>query len=544
MELKITEFKELLQQHGMSQEFSLAVMNEVRKIPDRIPEEELKRRRDLSKLTIVTIDGADAKDLDDAISLERLKNKRYRLGVHIADVSYYVRENSELDREAFARGTSVYLVDEVVPMLPEKLSNGLCSLNPYKPRLTLSCFMEIDMNGGILEYSIEETFIKTVARMTYAEVGQILGGDMAARSKNENMLPFFELMRELALILRDKRSRRGSIDFDFPEPKIITDENGTAIDVRIAENTMANKLIEEFMLAANETVARHMERLELPLIYRVHEPPSEEKLERFVSLIRNMNYKFKAKNTVSPKAMQNLLFEIKNTPQQQLVGTMILRSLMKARYSGENLGHFGLAAEHYCHFTSPIRRYPDLMVHRILHEWLQGSLDENRIKHYNKIVSKAAQQSSDTETTAIEAEREWNAYKICEYMESMVGGVFDGFISSVTSFGLFIQLPNSVEGLVRMVDLDDDYYEFDETSMILFGRRSGRQYHMSDSMRVRLAKVNKELKQIDFVPVEPERKTETGKTRKKEVKNSDGGKSKKAAKSKGVQRRRKARRPK
>lgn len=512
------------------------MMDEVNNIPDMIPEEELNRRKDLSEMTIVTIDGADAKDLDDAVSVERLKNGHYMLGVHIADVSYYVKENSVLDDEAFNRGTSVYLIDQVVPMLPKKLSNGLCSLNPHRPRLTLSCFMEIDHSGGVLNYEICETFIKTVARMTYTEVTEVLDGDMAARNEFGDLVPTFELMRVLALILRDKRMRRGSIDFDFPEPKIAVDENGRAVGVKIYENTISNKIIEEFMLVANETVARHMFNLNLPLVYRVHEKPGSEKVERFATLVRNMNYKFKAKEAVSPKAMQNLLFKIKGTQEQTMLSTMMLRSLMKARYSNENLGHFGLAADYYCHFTSPIRRYPDLMVHRILRAWLNGKLDERQISRYTKITADAAKQSSDTEVSATEAERDLVAYKMCEYMEDKIGQEFDGFISSVTSFGLFVQLPNTIEGLIRMTDLDDDYYEYDESNMTLIGRHTGRTYFIGEQIRVRLTKVTTELKQIDFVPVEVE-------VKQKEVKNKSGGKTK--AKPKGKhERKHKARRSK
>ncbi len=512
-----TDFKELLSQYGLSQTFSLAVTDEVSAIPDMIPEREIARRKDLTDMTIVTIDGEDAKDLDDAISISRLTSGHYMLGVHIADVSYYVKEGSELDLEAYNRGTSVYLVDQVVPMLPKKLSNGLCSLNPHKPRLTLSCFMEIDQTGGVVSYEIAETVIKSSARMTYTAVTEVLSGDMAARSQYVDLIPTFELMRELALILRDKRSRRGSIDFDFPEPKVLTDEDGNTVGIKIYEHTISNKMIEEFMLAANETVARHMFRLELPLVYRVHESPDPDKIERFATLVRNMNYKFKTGAKISPKAMQNLLFKIKGTTEQVMLSTMMLRSLMKARYSNENLGHFGLAAEYYCHFTSPIRRYPDLMVHRILREWLTGRLDEKRIAYYVKLTKDAAEQSSETEVAATEAERDWVAYKMCEYMQGQVGQEFDGFISSVTSFGLFVQLPNTVEGLIRMVDLDDDYYVYDEQTMSLTGRRSGRTYYMGEKIRVRLAKVNVDLKQIDFVPVDVTPK-------KKEVKKNTDGK--------------------
>jgi ribonuclease R len=514
-----TDFKELLKQYGLSQEFSYAVKRELDEIPDEIPEEELRRRKDLSNLTIVTIDGEDAKDLDDAVSIEKTKEGNYRLGVHIADVSYYVKENSEIDREAYNRGTSVYLVDKVVPMLPKKLSNKLCSLNPQKKRLTISCFMDINKDGTVINYEIAETFIVSSERMTYTKVTEILDGDMAARSEYKSLVPVFELMRELALILRDKRMRRGSIDFDFPEPKVITNETGETTGIEIYENTISNKIIEEFMLAANETVAKHMHRLELPSVYRVHEEPSVEKIEQFATLVRNMNYKFKVGSQIKPKSMQNLLFKIKGSPEQLMLSTMMLRSLMKARYSEENLGHFGLAADYYCHFTSPIRRYPDLMVHRIIREWLSNRLDDERIAYYSRVTEDAARQSSETEVQAIEAEREWVSYKMCEYMEDKLGQVFDALISSVTSFGLFVQLPNMVEGLIRMTDLDDDYYEYDEKTMSLTGRHTGRKYCIGQHVQVMLVKVTKDLRQIDFVPYE------TGKTQ-KEVKKRNGGKQK------------------
>lgn len=518
-----TKINEFLEERGLSQEFSLAVMDEVNEIAEKIPDSEISRRKDLMDMTIVTIDGADAKDLDDAVSVERLENGSYKLGVHIADVSYYVKPGSAIDDEAFERGTSVYLVDTVVPMLPQKLSNGLCSLNPHKPRLTMSIFMEINSIGAVMNYEICESVIKTTARMTYSKVTQVLDGTMAARHEYHDLIPTFELMRELALILRDKRMRRGSIDFEFPEPKVITDENGKVVDIHNHEITVSNKIIEEFMLVANETIAKHMNKLELPLVYRVHEKPDATKMEKLVVLVKSMGYKFKAKEDISPKVMQNLLFKIQDTPEQLILSTMMLRSLMKARYCEENLGHYGLAADYYCHFTSPIRRYPDLMVHRLLREWLNGNLVGNSVKMYEKITRDTALQSSDAEVKATMAERDWVDYMMCTYMAEKIGEEFDGVISSITSFGMFVQLPNTVEGLVRMVDLADDYYEFDEVHLILTGRRTGRQYHMGEMIRVRLAKVNTDLKQIDFVPVEDKPKDDK---RKKEVKKYNDGKPK------------------
>lgn len=485
--------------------------DEVGGIPDKIAEQELKGRTDLTDKIVITVDGEDAKDFDDAISVELLGNGNYMLGVHIADVSYYVKENSELDKEAFIRGTSVYLVDKVIPMLPEKLSNNLCSLNQNKLRLTISCFMEADKTGNIISYSFCESFIKSNARMTYSEVADVLDGDMASRNKYSRFAPVLELMRELALALRDKRMERGSIDFDFPEPKVITDETGVPVDIIINKNTISTKIIEEFMLAANETVAKHISALELPLVYRVHEKPNSEKIEQFAVLVRNMNYKFKQGKEVAPKEMQRLLFAIKGTPEQTIISTVMLRSLMKARYSEENLGHFGLASKSYCHFTAPIRRYPDLVVHRILRRCIQNTFDEQAIKHFTGIVKEAAKQSTETEISAVEAERGWVGYKMCEYMQDKVGQHFKGFISSVTSFGLFIQLPTAIEGLIRMSDLEDDYYEYDEISLSLTGRRTGKKYFLGQQIDVCLAKVSIDLRQIDFVPVPVEQKGVKGK---------------------------------
>lgn len=518
--------QDFLQERGYQTDFSLAVTDELKNVPDMIPEGEINRRRQLFDKTIITIDGDDAKDLDDAVSLEQTADGKYLLGVHIADVSHYVRENTALDDEAYARGTSVYLVDTVVPMLPTKLSNELCSLQPHKPRLTLSCFMTINRQGKIVNYEICETVIKSCARMTYKKVTQILEGNMAARHAYKALVPMFEQMRELALLLRDKRMRRGSIDFDFPEPYIKTDENGKAIDVQVYPITISNKMIEEFMLAANETVARHCANLNIPSVYRVHEHPDEEKLEKLAALVRTFGHRLKAKGNVTPKTLQSLLFRADGTNAQTVLSTMLLRAMMKARYSEENLGHFGLAADFYCHFTSPIRRYPDLMVHRILKEWLHGTLSSARIRHYRKTVRLAAKQSSETEADATVAERDYDDYKICEYMEQKVGQEFTGTICSVTSFGFFVQLPDTVEGLVRMVDLKDDYYVFDESACVLAGKRSGRLYCMGQEVRVRLAKVNTELKQIDFVLAEDEKPAK----KKKEGKQHGGSKGKKRRK--------------
>ncbi len=490
---------DFLYNYGYTKDFNLAVAEEVKAFPEMIPEEEFKRRKCLFDWQIVTIDGDDSKDFDDAVSIKKLKNGKFELGVHIADVSHYVTEGSALDAEAYNRGTSVYLVDNVVPMLPEKLSNDLCSLVPHKPRLTLSCLMKIDSLGNVEDYKICETAIKSCARLTYRKVTQVLEGNMCARNEYADYIEMFENMRELALILRDKRMRRGAIDFDFPEPYFELDESGRVIDVKARELSISNKIIEEFMLAANETVAKHCQKLEIPCVYRVHEEPDPEKIQKLVNLVRIFGHKLKAGDKVSPKALQSLLFRVDGTNAQTVLSTAMLRAMMKARYREENLGHFGLSADFYCHFTSPIRRYPDLIVHRILKEWINGGLDEWRVTHYNRVTIRAAEQSTATEVDATNAERDYDDFMCCMYMEDKIGQEFTGTISSVTDFGFFVELPNTVEGLVRMVDLTDDYYEFNEDTMLLTGRRKGRVFCMGQQVKVRLAKVNTELKQIDFV---------------------------------------------
>ncbi|MBR0277560.1 MAG: ribonuclease R [Clostridia bacterium] len=493
------DISEFLYQYGYSKDFNLAVCEEIKNIPDVIPNEEIKKRKCLFDEKIVTIDGDDSKDFDDAVSIKKFKNGKFELGVHIADVSYYVKENSALDEEAFNRGTSLYLVDNVVPMLPEKLSNNICSLNPESPRLTLSCIMKIDSAGNVEKYDICETVIKSSARMTYRKVTEILEGNMSARNKYSGFIDMFENMRELALILRDKRMKRGAIDFDFPEPYIVVDENGKAIDVKIREMTISNKIIEEFMLLANETIAKHCSDFNIPCVYRVHEEPENEKIQRLSSYAGTFGYKLKTKGKATPKQLQKLLFCSYGNDNQTILSTLILRTMMKARYSEYNLGHFGLAADYYCHFTSPIRRYPDLVVHRILKEWIHGSLDEWRLTHYNRFTVRAAKQSSETEESVASAEMDYDKYKLCEYMEDKIGQEFIGFISSVTDFGFFVQLSNTVEGLVGMKDLTDDYYEFDEDNLLLFGIRTGRIFRIGQKIKVCLSKVNTQLKQIDFV---------------------------------------------
>lgn len=508
------DINKFLENYGYSKEFNLAVCDEIRDIPDTVPLSELKRRKCLFDEKIVTIDGDDSKDFDDAVSIKRLKNGKYVLGVHIADVSHYVREKTALDTEALNRGTSVYLANHVVPMLPYKLSDNVCSLLPGEVRLTLSCIMKIGETGNVEDYSLCETAIKSSARMTYKQVAGILDGDMALRNEYFEFVQMFEDMRCLSLVLRDRRMRRGAIDFDFPEPYFSVDENDKVLNVEKRELKISNRIIEEFMLLANETVAKHCVKSGIPCVYRVHESPDIEKTEKLSKAVKIFGHKFKNKENISPKAIQSLLFRANGTNAQAVLGTLALRSMMKARYSDENLGHFGLAAECYCHFTSPIRRYPDLLVHRILKESIKKPLDERRISHYNKIAKRVAEQSTDTEINAVSAEREYDSILYCEYMSDKIGWEFNGIISSVTDFGFFAELENTVEGLVRMTDLQDDYYEYNEDTLMLVGKRSGRVFFMGQPVSVKLAKVNTELKQIDFVL--NEFKTEKPK---KEVKN-------------------------
>lgn len=529
-----TEFQELLKEFNLTEEFTLAVMDEVSDINDKVQEAELKGRRDLREMNIFTIDGEDAKDLDDAVSIDLLPNGNYLLGVHIADVSHYVKEGSILDKEAQNRGTSVYLIDKVIPMLPKKLSNGICSLNPNEDRLAMSVFMEINDMGNVLNYDISESVIRSKARMTYNDVSEILDGNIELIEKYHFIYEDLKLMEKLALALKEKRERRGSLDFEFPETKVITDDSGKPIDILRYDITVSNQIIEEFMVSCNETIARHMAKLELPMVYRVHEIPEYDKIVRFGQLLHGLGYNFKIKEKVFPNQLQKVLNEIKGKEEELIISTIMLRSLMKARYSEENLGHFGLAAVYYCHFTAPIRRYPDLAVHRILKDWLAGKINERRKIQINMYVMRVADDSSAAEINAMEAERVWRDVKICEYMAEHIGEEFEGFISTVTSFGLFIELPNTINGLIRVSDLDDDYYIYDEIHYCLIGRRTGRIYSIGQKMKVRLVRVNVDLRQIDFIPLENEQSL------KKKVKQSKKkGKQKNKVKVKALKKRNK-----
>ena len=499
----------IIRKHQLPERFPDDVMAEAEAVPDTISEEEIVQqgRRDLRHKTIVTIDGEDAKDLDDAVCVERLPNGNYLLGVHIADVGYYVKENSALDQEAYRRGTSVYLVDRVIPMLPHRLSNGICSLNPKVDRLTLSCEMEFDAETlRVVRHDIFTSVIRTTERMTYTNVRKILvDDDPELKERYAGLVDMFKLMEELALKLRAKRMKRGAIDFDFQEAKIIVDESGKPLDIVKRERSIAEMIIEEFMLAANETVAEHFYWLKVPFLYRIHEDPDAEKLLNFVRFAANFGYIVKGKgNKVHPRALQALLEEIRGTKEETVIATMMLRSMKQARYEAESLGHFGLAAEFYTHFTSPIRRYPDLVIHRIIREVLAngGTLSAKRIDELAMKMPDIARQSSERERVAVEAERDTEQLKKCEFMLDKIGEEFDGIISGVTSFGIFVELGNTVEGLIRLSDLTDDYYHFHEEHMALIGERTARVFRIGDEVRVRVERVNMDEHQIDFTMVD------------------------------------------
>lgn len=495
----------IIKKYGLPEEFPPKVQAFASGIDEEIPLKEYKRRKDLRDVRMVTIDGEDAKDLDDAVSIERLDNGRYRLGVHIADVSHYVREKNPLDKEALKRGTSVYLIDRVIPMLPKKLSNGICSLNPKVDRLTLSCIMDIDSSGKVLDHEIVESVIRTNERMTYTDVTKILKDNDPELSKRyEYLLDDFKAMEELCNILYKKRTKRGAIDFEFEESKIILNEFGKPIDIKPYEREIANRIIEEFMLVCNETVAEHMFWSHLPFVYRIHEDPDEEKLEKFREFIYNLGYIVKWNGEVKPRNLQEILEKVKGKKEETVVSTLLLRSMMRAKYSPECVGHFGLAAKYYCHFTSPIRRYPDLQIHRIIKEFINGKIDDDRSKKLTALVDYAARQSSERENIATEAEREVDDLKKAEYMLDRIGEEFEGIVSSVTSFGMFVELPNTIEGLIHITALDDDYYIYDENHLCLMGERTKKIYRLGDFVKVRCSKVDIPNREIYFDMVEDE----------------------------------------
>ncbi|WP_073254560.1 ribonuclease R [Caldanaerovirga acetigignens] len=489
----------VIKKYNLPMEFPEKVLRQAEQISEEITDEELKGRLDLRSEKIVTIDGEDAKDLDDAVSIKKIAGG-YRLGVHIADVSYYVEEDTPLDKEARKRGCSVYLVDRVIPMLPPKLSNGICSLNPKVPRLTMSVIIDFDESARVKSYQITPSVIRTCERMTYTAVNKILEeNDEETIKRYEYLLEDFKLMEELAAKLNRKRFERGSLDFNFEEAKVILDENGRPVEIRKEKRRTGERIIEEFMLAANEVIAEHIYWLKVPFVYRVHEIPDMEKMYALQEFLHNLGYSIKGIKNIKPKALQQILEAVKGKPEERVVNTVLLRSLKRARYSEENLGHFGLASHYYTHFTSPIRRYPDLVIHRILREQLEGKLDEGRMEYLNEVLGRIAKHSSERERIAEEAERETVELKMAEYMAGKIGEVFTGIISSVTPFGFFVELENTVEGLVHVSTLEDDFYRFDEKSITLRGERTKKVFKIGDRVKVRVARVNKNERQIDFI---------------------------------------------
>lgn len=495
------DIESVIRKFGLPEAFSMKVEAAAEVIPSEVSEEDIKKRRDLRNEVIVTIDGPDAKDLDDAVCVWQLDNGNYHLGVHIADVTHYVKEGTTLDKEAFNRATSVYLVNKVVPMLPRRLSNGICSLNPKVDRLTLSINMEIDDKGQVVKHEVFESVIKTTERMVYDDVSDIIEDKNPETSaKYEALVPMFKDMYALQQILRKRRDQRGAIDFNFPEAKIKCDEEGHAIDVVKEERRIANRVIEEFMLIANETIAEHFFWMELPFVYRIHELPNEERIEQFNKFLAAFGYFLKTKEgEVHPKAVQSLLSKVEGKREEHIINRLMLRSLKQAKYSPSNDGHFGLAAKYYCHFTSPIRRYPDLQIHRIIKETLNGKMSEARIEKLKGIVEAASLQSSERERLAEQAERDADDMKKAEYMSKFVGESFDGVISSVTSFGFFVELDNTCEGLVRVSNLTDDYYYYDEMNLCLIGERTKKRIHIGDVVKVQLVRVDVDLREVDFL---------------------------------------------
>ena len=481
-------------------EFSEKIMHQVERVASEVSEADMAGRRDLRDVQMVTIDGEDAKDLDDAVSLTK-NGAQYQLGVHIADVTSYVQENSALDWEARERGTSVYLVDRVIPMLPHKLSNGSCSLNAGENRLALSCLMTIDEKGEVVSHEIVESVIKVDRRMSYTSVKKILEDhDEEERREYEALVPMFELMRELAGILREKRKKRGSIDFDFPESKIVLDAQGHPIEIKPYERNVATKIIEDFMLIANETVAEHFHWMELPFVYRTHDNPDPEKIDKLGTFIRNFGYSIKSRQEdIHPKELQKLLAKIEDTPEEALISRLTLRSMKQAKYTIDCTGHFGLACQYYCHFTSPIRRYPDLQIHRIIKEQLRGRLNEKRIDHYNEILPEVAKHSSEMERRADEAERETDKLKKVEFMERHIGEIYEGVISSITAWGVYVELPNTIEGMIHVSMLPGDYFYYDEETYEMVGQATDIRYKLGQTLKIRVNATDKITRTIDFV---------------------------------------------
>lgn len=494
-----TDIMSIVKGYDLPVEFSEKIQNQAVRVAKDVSEADRAGRKDLRDWQMVTIDGEDAKDLDDAISLTK-EGEEYILGVHIADVTNYVQENSALDREALNRGTSVYLVDRVIPMLPRTLSNGICSLNAGEDRLALSCIMRVDKKGDVTGHEIAETVIHVDERMTYTSVKKILEDkDPEETARYEELVPMFERMYELSKILRKHRKKRGSIDFDFPETKMVLDENGRPLEIKPYDRNVATKIIEDFMLLANETVAEDYYWQELPFVYRTHEAPDNEKIHALATFINNFGYSMHLGNSeVHPKEVQKLLGKVEGTPEEALISRLALRSMKQAKYTPENTGHFGLAAKYYTHFTSPIRRYPDLQIHRIIKDNLRGRMTPEKIEHYQSILPEVTKHSSEMERRADEAERETIKLKKVEYMSERIGKVYTGVISGLTKWGMYVELPNTIEGLVHVMNMTDDHYDYVESSYEMIGEHTGKCYKLGQSVTVRVIGADKMLRTIDF----------------------------------------------
>ena len=502
----------LIKEYDLPYEFPEPVLKEAKKINQEVDVKNIKNRRDLRDQEIFTIDGEDAKDLDDAVNVEKLENGNYQLGVHIADVSHYVKEGSFLDKEAILRGTSVYMLDRVIPMLPVELSNGICSLNAGKDRFAISCVMEINSKGQVVSSDIFKSVIKVTERMSYTSVQKILDdSDKEITKRYADYIEHFKRMEELAHILKNRRAKDGSLNLDIPETKVVLNEKGIAIDIKKYELTFANEIIEQFMLTANETVAEKFFWLEAPFIYRVHEAPDMEKVTELNKFLFNLGYRVKCnKEEVHPTAFEDVLEKIKGKPEEMVISNLVLRTLKVARYESENKGHFGIASKYYCHFTSPIRRYPDLFIHRIISRYMEEgyNLSEEEIEKYKQQATKYAEKSSEREKIAQKVERESVDIKMAEYMESHIGEEYPGIISSITSFGVFVELENTVEGMIRFDKLGDEYFIYDEDRKTLLGEKTKTMYHIGDKINIRVIRADKLSRQIDFEKVVEEEKEE------------------------------------
>ncbi|MBJ8319843.1 ribonuclease R [Staphylococcus pseudintermedius] len=542
----------IIYQHGIEIEFPDDVLKEAENVPETIQSDELKGRRDLRDELTITIDGADAKDLDDAIAVKKLDNGNTELTVSIADVSYYVTEGSALDREAYDRATSVYLVDRVIPMIPHRLSNGICSLNPEVDRLAMSCRMEIDAQGQVVKHEIFESVIHSNARMTYDAVNRIITDkDAATRVQYPEIVPMLDLAQTLSQQLIAMRKKRGEIDFDIKEAKVIVNEEGIPKEVVTRERGEGERLIESFMLIANETVAEHFNQMEVPFIYRIHEQPKSERLRQFFDFITNFGIMVKGTGEdIHPSTLQNIHEEIAGRPEDMVISTMMLRSMQQARYDADNLGHFGLAADYYTHFTSPIRRYPDLIVHRLVRKYLiEKSMDGRAMHEWEEKLPQIAEHTSNRERRAIDAERDTDELKKAEFMIQHIGDEFEGVISSVANFGMFVELPNTIEGMVNMQNMSDDYYHFDERQMALIGERKAKVYRIGDVVKVKVIHVDVDERQIDFqivgMPIDvsskrerdPRGKTIQAKTKGTQFEKTDKKKKRKSRKGKNARQR-------